>query len=191
MQQQVTALDAMPGSSYMWDARSPRTIGSIFDNSQMNPATRDYMMSPEELAAQSTPNIYITRAPSGQVFQDANIPGSSALRVAGNQEVLGQVPFDRAALQAALEKYGVTLRGPIADALEAKFRGMNPQVRRDITNRTQQLAEQGLRNTIIKAAEPYYAKQYPSLNTLDPNATLSDLLKNPEAQKIYDLWMNP
>jgi hypothetical protein len=190
MQQQVTALDAMPGSSYMWDARSPRTIGSIFDNAQMNPATRDYMMSPEELAAQSTPNIYITRAPSGQVFQDANIPGSSALRVAGNQEVLGQVPFDRAALQAALEKYGVTQRNATADALEAKFRGMNPQVRRDITNRTQQLAEQGLRNTISRATEPYYAKQYPSLNTLDTNAPLSELLKNPEAKKIYDLLVN-
>ena len=190
MQQQVTALDAMPGSSYMWDARSPRTIGSIFDNAQMNPATRDYMMSPEELAAQSTPNIYITRAPAGQVFQDANIPGSSALRVAGNQEVLGQVPFDRAALQAALEKYGITPRSEAADALESQYRAMNPQVQLDIANRTQQLAEQGLRNTIIRAAEPYYAKQYPSLNTLDPNATLSDLLKNPEAKKIYDLWMN-
>jgi len=190
MQQQVTALDAMPGSSYMWDARSPRTIGSIFDNAQMNPATRDYMMSPEELAAQSTPNIYITRAPSGQVFQDANIPGSSALRVAGNQEVLGQVPFDRAALQAALEKYGVTPRNATADVFESKYRGMNPQVQLDIANRTQQLAEQGLRNTISRATEPYYAKQYPSLNTLDINAPLSELLKNPEAKKIYDVLVN-
>jgi hypothetical protein len=190
MQQQVTALDAMPGSSYMWDARSPRTIGSIFDNAQMNPATRDYMMSPEELAAQSTPNIYITRAPAGQVFQDANIPGSSALRVAGNQEVLGQVPFDRAALQAALEKYGVTPRNATADVFESKYRGMNPQVQLDIANRTQQLAEQGLRNTISRATEPYYAKQYPSLNTLDTNAPLSELLKNPEAKKIYDLLVN-
>ncbi|CAB5222930.1 hypothetical protein UFOVP366_36 [uncultured Caudovirales phage] len=190
MQQQATAGDAMAGSSYMWDARSPQTIGSIFDNAQMNPATRDYMMSPEELAAQSTPNIYITRAPAGQVFQDANVPGSSALRVAGNQEVLGQIPFDRAALQAALEKYGITPRSATADAFESQYRAMNPQVRRDIANRSQQIAEEGLRNTISRAAEPYYAKQYPSLNTLDPNATLSDLLKNPEAKKIYDLLMN-
>lgn len=190
MQQQATAGDAMAGSSYMWDARSPQTIGSIFDNAQMNPAAKDLMMSPEELAAQSTPNIYITRAPANTVFQDANVPGSSALRVAGNQEVLGQVPFDRAALQAALEKYGVTPRSATADALEAKFRGMNPQVRRDIANRQSQLAEEALRNTISRATQPYYAKQYPSLNTLDINAPLSELLKNPEAKKIYDLVVN-
>ena len=190
MQQQATAGDAMAGSSYMWDARSPQTVGSIFDNAQMNPTAKDLMMSPEEFAAQSTPNIYITRAPAGQVFQDANVPGSSALRVAGNQEVLAQVPFDRAALQAALEKYGVTPRSATADALEAKFRGMNPQVRRDIANRQSQLAEEALRNTISRATEPYYAKQYPSLNTLDVNAPLSELLKNPEAKKIYDLVVN-
>ena len=193
MQQQVTAGDAMAGSSYMWDARSPQTVGSIFDNPQMNPALQDFMMTPEELAAQSMPNIYITRAPAGQVFQDANIPGSAGLRVAGNQEVLAQVPFDRAALQAALEKYGVTPRSATADRLEAKFRGMNPQVRRDIANKAAQKAEEGLRliiSRIDSPNSPAYAQLYPGLKGLNPNAPLSELLSNPTAKQYFDEQVN-
>ena len=190
MQQQVTAGDAMAGSSYMWDARSPQTVGSIFDNAQMNPALQDLMMTPEELAAQSMPNIYITRAPAGQVFQDANIPGSAGLRVAGNQEVLAQVPFDRAALQAALEKYGVTPRSATADRLEAKFRGMNPQVRRDIANKVIQKTEEDLRLIISRIDSPAYAKLYPGLKGLNPNAPLSELLSNPTAKQYFDEQVN-
>ena len=186
MQQQATAGDAMAGSSYMWDARSPQTVGSIFDNAQMNPAGKDLMMSPEELAALPQPNLYITRAPAGQVFQDANVPGSSALRVAGNQEVLAQVPFDRAALQAALEKYGVTPRSATADRLEAKFRGMNPQVRRDIAGRPYQLAEEALRREISQGTNPYLEKNFPGLSKLDPNAPIGELLRDPDARKRFE-----
>jgi hypothetical protein len=140
MQQQATAGDAMAGSSYMWDARSPRTVGNIFDNPQMNPANKDFMMSPEEIAAQATPNIYITRAPAGQVFQDANVPGSAALRVAGNQEVLSQIPFSREALEAAMQKYAGTTRNIKADIAESNYRGLIPTVKTNIGTRSQQLA---------------------------------------------------
>ena len=189
MQQQATAGDAMAGSSYMWDARSPRTVGSIFDNPQMNPANKDFMMSPEEIAAQATPNIYITRAPAGQVFQDANVPGSASLRVAGNQEVLSQIPFSREALEAAMQKYAGTTRNIKADIAESNYRGLNPTVKANIAARSQQLAEEALRKTITSSANPYYAKNFPGLSELNPNASLAELLRNPDAKRFYDQYV--
>ena len=191
MQQQATAGDAMAGSSYMWDARSPQTINNIFDNWQVNPELQTHLLAtPEELAAAPKPFLYVTRTPANQVFQDANVPGSSALRVAGNQEVLAQVPWDRAALKAAMEKYAGPTRNATADALEFKYRGMNPKVRRDIANKAAQKAEEDLRLIISRADSPAYAKIYPGLKGLNPNAPLSELLSNPTAKQYFDERVN-
>ena len=189
MQQQAMAGDAMTGSSYMWDARSPRTIESIFDNPQLNPAANaDLMMTPEELAALPQPNLYVTRAPTGQVVQDANVPGSSALRVGGNQEVLAQVPFDRASLQAAMEQYAGPTRNAIADRLEAQYRGLNPAVKADIAGRPYQLAEENLRQVIDRGTNPYFEKNFPGLSKLDPNAPIGELLRDPDARKLFESY---
>jgi hypothetical protein len=187
MQQQAMAGDAMAGSSYMWDARSPQTIGSIFDNPQLNPAANpNLLMTPEELAALPQPNLYVTRAPAGQVVQDANVPGSSALRVGGNQEVLAQVPFDRASLQAAMEQYAGPTRSATADTLEAQYRGLNPTVKADIANRPYQLAEENLRQVISRGTNPYFEKNFPGLSKLDPNAPIGELLRDPDARKLFE-----
>jgi len=189
MQQQAMAGDAMAGSSYMWDARSPQTIGSIFDNPQLNPsANPNLLLTPEELAALPQPNLYVTRAPAGQVVQDANVPNSSAFRVGGNQEVLAQVPFDRASLQAAMEKFAGPTRSATADALEAQYRGLNPAVRADIAGRPYQLAEENLRQVISRGTNPYFEKNFPGLNTLDPNAPLGELLRDPDARKLFEQY---
>lgn len=187
MQQQAMAGDAMAGSSYMWDARSPQTIGNIFDNPQLNPAANpNLLMTPEELAALPQPNLYVTRAPAGQVVQDANVPGSSALRVGGNQEVLAQVPFDRASLQAAMEQYAGPTRSATADTLEAQYRGLNPAVKADIANRPYQLAEENLRQVISRGTNPYFEKNFPGLSKLDPNAPIGELLRDPDARKLFE-----
>jgi hypothetical protein len=189
MQQQAMAGDAMAGSSYMWDARSPQTIGSIFDNPQLNPATNpNLLLTPEELAALPQPNLYVTRAPAGQVVQDANVPGSSALRVGGNQEVLAQVPFDRASLQAAMEQYAGPTRNATADALEAQYRGLNPAVRADIAGRPYQLAEENLRQVISRGTNPYFEKNFPGLSKLDPNAPIGELLRDADARKLFEQY---
>jgi hypothetical protein len=187
MQQQAMAGDAMAGSSYMWDARSPQTIGNIFDNPQLNPAANpNLLMTPEELAALPQPNLYVTRAPAGQVVQDANVPNSSALRVGGNQEVLAQVPFDRASLQAAMEQYAGPTRSATADTLEAQYRGLNPAVKADIANRPYQLAEENLRQVISRGTNPYFEKNFPGLSKLDPNAPIGELLRDPDARKLFE-----
>jgi hypothetical protein len=187
MQQQAMAGDAMAGSSYMWDARSPQTIGSIFDNPQLNPAANpNLLLTPEELAALPQPNLYVTRAPAGQVVQDANVPNSSALRVGGNQEVLAQVPFDRASLQAAMEQYAGPTRSGTADRLESQYRGLNPTVKADIANRPYQLAEENLRQVISRGTNPYFEKNFPGLSKLDPNAPIGELLRDPDARKLFE-----
>ena len=189
MQQQAMAGDAMAGSSYMWDARSPQTIGSIFDNPQLNPAANpNLLLTPEELAALPQPNLYVTRAPAGQVVQDANVPGSSALRVGGNQEVLAQVPFDRASLQAAMEQYAGPTRNATADALEAQYRGLNPAVRANIAGRPYQLAEENLRQVISRGTNPYFEKNFPGLSKLDPNAPIGELLRDADARKLFEQY---
>ena len=144
------------------------------------------MMSPEELAALPQPNLYVTRAPAGQVVQDANVPGSSALRVGGNQEVLAQVPFDRASLQAAMEQYAGPTRSVIADRLEAQYRGLNPAVKADIAGRPYQLAEEALRREISQGTNPYLEKNFPGLSKLDPNAPIGELLRDPDARKRFE-----
>jgi hypothetical protein len=189
MQNQYMAGDSMTGSSYMWDAKSPQGISQIFDNWQLNPELADFLMTPEELAYH-TPNIYLTRAPANTVFQDANVLNSPSLRVAGNQEVITQLPRDRAALQAVLEKYGITQRSAQADKLESKFRGMNPQVRRDVINRPRQMAEEQLRITISRGFMPGTETYYPGIYKLDPNAPLEELLRDPSAQKLFDNMVN-
>jgi hypothetical protein len=189
MQNQYMAGDSMTGSSYMWDAKSPQGISQIFDNWQLNPELADFLMTPEELAYH-TPEIYLTRAPANTVFQDANVLNSPSLRVAGNQEVITQLPRERAALQAVLEKYGITQRSAQADRLESKFRGMNPQVRRDVINRPRQMAEEQLRITISRGFMPGTETYYPGIYKLDPNAPLEELLRDPSAQKLFDNMVN-
>ena len=189
MQQQSMAGDAFAGSSYMWDAKSPNVFWQTFENPQLNrhlPSGQEFNlfeMTEAERAAIPKPNVYLTRAPANTVFQDANVPGSPGLRVAGNQEVLEQLPSDRAALQAAFDKYGITQRSEIADRLEAKFRGMNPQVRRDIRLKPLIKVEENLRGTIRNQGK-YYTTNFPSMMKLDYNAPLAELLKNPEARNF-------
>ena len=183
LQQQFMAGDAFPGSSYMWDARSQLGVNQVFDNWQLNPELSEFMMTPEELAA-SMPNIYLTRAPANTVFQDANVLNFPSLRVAGNQEVLEQLPRDRAALQAVLEKYGITQRSAQADRLESKFRGMNPQVRMDLRMKPFIKTEEMLRG-VIRNQAPYHTTNFPDMMKLDYRAPLVELLKDPEARKFY------
>ena len=189
LQQQSMAGDAFPGSSYMWDAKSPNVFWQTFENPQLNrhlPSGQEFNLfelTEADRAAIPKPNVYLTRAPANTVFQDANIPGSAGLRVAGNQEVLEQLPSDRAALQAAFDKYGITQRSEIADRLEAKFRGMNPQVRRDIRLKPLIKVEENLRGTIRNQGK-YYTTNFPSMMKLDYNAPLAELLKNPEARNF-------
>ena len=183
LQNQYMAGDAFPGSSYMWDAKSQLGVDQVFDNWQLNPELADFMMTPEELAYH-TPNIYLTRAPANTVFQDANVLNFPSLRVAGNQEVITQLPRDRAALQAVLEKYGITQRSAQADRLESKFRGMNPQVRMDVRRKPFIKAEEMLRG-VIRDQKPYYTTNFSDMMKLDYRAPLVELLKDPAAKEFY------
>jgi len=172
-QTQGAASDSLVGSSYMWDARSPQTPTNIFDNPQMA----------DIAGLGETPSIYVTR-PQGRVFADANVPMSSALRVAGPQEVLTQLPFDQQALSQYLESLGVSPRSATADRLEQAYRGLSPVVRQQVANRPNQMAEEALRTAIRMAGEGN--QQYASLVGLDRSAPLDQLLTSPEAMRIYN-----
>jgi hypothetical protein len=172
-QTQGAASDSLVGSSYMWDARSPQTPTNIFDNPQMA----------DIAGLGETPSIYVTR-PQGRVFADANVPMSSALRVAGPQEVLTQLPFDQQALSQYLESLGVSPRSATADRLEQAYRGLSPVVRQQVANRPNQMAEEALRTAIRMAGEGN--QQYASLVGLDRSAPLDQLLASPEALRIYN-----
>lgn len=182
---QWAAGDAMAGSSYMWDARSPR-LQDIFTNPQMNRNAADVFA---DVAAPDS-YAYITRAPANTVFQDANVLGSPALRVAGQQEILQRVPFTAADLAEALAARNIVPRTATADALEAAYRGLNPVVKADVANRPMQLAEEALRRTIATGPNPYMAKNYPGLFDLNPNLSLPELLRNPDARRYFDEYVN-
>ena len=172
-QRQVTARDALPGSSYMWDARSPEMLEQLFPNDPMS-ISGTYG---------DTPSLYVTR-PQGRVFADSNVPVSPALRVQGPQQVLAEIPYDKQALQTYLQKLGVVERGATADKLEQMYRSLSPAVEQQIANRGNQMAEEGVRMAVKlgQSGTPLYL----GLSSLDPNAPLGELLTNPQAKDIYD-----
>jgi hypothetical protein len=171
-QRQVTAADALVGSSYMYDARSPRMLEQLFPDDPLRNA-----------AYGDTPSLYVTR-PQGRVFADSNVPVSPALRVQGPQQVLAEIPYDKQALQTYLQKLGVVERGATADKLEQMYRSLSPVVEQQIANRGNQMAEEGVRMAVKlgQSGTPVYL----GLSSLDPNAPLGELLTNPQAKEIYD-----
>ena len=118
------------------------------------------------------------------MFADANVPMSSALRVAGPQEVLTQLPFDQQALSQYLESLGVSPRSATADRLEQAFRGLSPVVRQQVANRPNQMAEEALRTAIRTAG--LGGGYYGNLAGLDRTAPLDQLLTNSDALRVYN-----
>lgn len=171
---QSTAADALAGSSYMWDARSPETYANIFDNPQMAEMTG---------LGNPPPSLYVTR-PRGPVSQDANVPMSSSLRVQGPQTVIGEVPFTREALQGYLQSIGVVPRSATADRLEQAYRGLSPTVQTQVANRPSQMAEEALRTAIRMANEGN--RFYQEFSGMNPAAPLQELLTEPVAKKLFD-----
>jgi hypothetical protein len=175
---QTTAADAMVGSSYMWDARSPRMMGNVFENPQMSGLAG---MGEE-------PALYVTRA-RGRVFQDANVPNTPALRVAGPQEVIGELPFTREALLNFLESRGISPRSATADRIVTTIRNLSPTVRADVANRPAQLAEERLRAAIRLGRQGGSSNRWSTLAGLDENAPLRQLLSDPNAKNFFDQFM--
>lgn len=173
-QAQGAAEDSLVGSSYLWDARSPQTMNNIFKNWQMT----------EIAGLGNTPSIYVTR-PRGRVFQDANVPMSSALRVEGPQQVVAQLPFNQQAVSQYLEAMGVSPRSATADRLEQAYRGLSPTVRQQVANRPHQRAEEALR-IAIRVGQERPRSPWANIATLDREAPLDQLLTNSEALRVYN-----
>lgn len=135
-QPQRTAGDAVAGSSYMWDARSPYVnSGDVLLNPQMNLANLQFL---DEMPN----NLYLTRAPRRSVIADANIPNAPSLRVQGPQQVVANLPIERDALIAALRSYGVTPRSNMMQNIVSQLRTNSPAFRRSATQRIDDMARE-------------------------------------------------
>lgn len=183
---QRTASDAVPGSSYMWDAKSPYVQkGQVLDNYQMRLRQNPDMFFDDEVLN----TLYLTKAPRRTIIADANVPNSPSLRVIGPQKVVGTLPLEKEALRQALRSYGVNPRSAYIDDLVQKARTLSPRFRASVTQRYSDLAEERLRSAIQQSAgpnkPPAFWGEVHGLG-LDPNAPLDELLANPTARDIFD-----
>jgi hypothetical protein len=179
-QEQSMAGDAKPGSSYMWDAHSPTALEQPFTNPQ-------YVGEPG-FNWNATPAVYLTRAPSHTVFQDANVLDGPSLRVAGNQEIIESIPHDRAALSEVLKKHGIETRSFEDDETMIKERASHPQIKRDLAEKPLHYAENSIR-LLIKQNRPRppqaTTSTWQDMMKLDHKAPLIELLKQPDARRIF------
>jgi len=178
---QIAAGDAMTGSSYMWDARSPTSLVQPFKNPMH--------VGEEGFDSGHTPSIYLTRAPSSTVFHDMNTPGKPSLRVAGNQEIIESIPYDPNALAETLKKHGIETRSFEDDDIEIARRMEHPQVKRDLAEQPLRKGEEVIR-TLIREKRPGIAARYPDMMKLDHNAPLAELLKEPSARNLFQNHAN-
>jgi hypothetical protein len=201
-QAQSTALDAVPGSSYMWDAKSPYVgKGKVLENQQMNLARSDVPSLIERLDPRLN-TLYLTKAPRRNVMIDANVPDSASLRVMGPQKVVAKLPIEQEALMAALRSYGINPRSQLAQKMIQKMRTSSPRSLRSISARPMDIAESKLRNAIKNTSQtsPKSTARSgrPTINlektifddlrplNLDPEAPLKELLQNPTVRKIFN-----
>jgi len=201
-QAQSTAMDAVPGSSYMWDAKSPYVgKGKVLENQQMNLARSDVPSLIERLDPRLN-TLYLTKAPRRNVMIDANVPDSASLRVMGPQKVVAKLPIEQEALMAALRSYGINPRSQLAQKMIQKMRTSSPRSLRSISARPMDIAESKLRNAIKNTSQtsPKSTARSgrPTINlektifddlrplNLDPEAPLKELLQNPTVRKIFN-----
>jgi len=201
-QAQSTALDAVPGSSYMWDAKSPYVgKGKVLENQQMNLARSDVPSLIERLDPRLN-TLYLTKAPRRNVMIDANVPDSASLRVMGPQKVVAKLPIEQEALMAALRSYGINPRSQLAQKMIQKMRTSSPRSLRSISAQPMDIAESKLRNAIKNTSQtsPKSTARSgrPTINlektifddlrplNLDPEAPLKELLQNPTVRKIFN-----
>lgn len=120
---------------------------------------------------------------------DANVPGSSSLRVLGPQKVVGTLPVEREAMVNALRQYGVNPRSAYIEDLVGRARAASPRFRASVKQRLNDLAEERLRVALRVVGEgPKPGAWWGNLHGLglDPNAPLQELLKNPTARQAFD-----
>jgi len=191
---QNTANDAIAGSSYMWDAKSPYVgKGKVLQNQQMNLGSNGLI---EKLDPRLN-TLYLTKAPRRNVMIDANVPDSASLRVLGPQKVVAKLPIEQEALMSALRSYGINPRSQLAQKLMQKVRASSPRSLRSLSARPNDLAEDRLRVAIQKVNDmdkPIANKniQWGRLYgmNLDPNAPLEELLKDPTVRDVFRGFLN-
>jgi hypothetical protein len=216
-QAQSTASDAVQGSSYMWDAKSPY-VGKGPTSTEPASMLKNWQMrlsNVDEFGTPVTPNtLYLTKAPRRNVIPDANVPDSASLRVMGPQTVVGKLPIEQEALRAALRSYGLNPRSQLAQNMIQRFRTSSPRFLTSVAARPIDRAEASLRKAIELSPQKSAAKTAndaavtsrsrtrPSLNlaktiyeelaplNLDPTTPLQELLQNPTVRKIFDGFIN-
>lgn len=216
-QAQSTASDAVQGSSYMWDAKSPY-VGKGPTAQEPNSMLQNFQMrlsNVNQFGEPMTPNtLYLTKTKRRNVIPDANVPDSASLRVLGPQQVVAKLPIEQEALRAALRSYGLNPRSQLAQNMIQKFRTSSPRFLQSVAARPIDKAEISLRKAIELSSEKSAAKTAydtaatsrsrgrPSINlgktiydhlaplNLDPSAPLSELLKNPTVRKIFDEFLD-
>ena len=179
---QATAADSMPGTSYMWDATNPNTVGGIFSNPQMarvdiDPVTGNPISQfmGEEF---QYPVGYFVRAPKSRTGTDINIPDSEALAVQGSQKVLEKIVLDSPqALQELLARrrvMGMTQEDARKKILENK---LMPGVPEAIANRNSYIAENFIRDNIANRA--------PGYENYNVNMTIDEIINHPTLGKVF------
>lgn len=110
---QVTALDAIPGSAYFWSApgrdmtAAAEQIPYQWNNALFRRA--DMLEMPPEFY-NPNPSAYLVRAPASQVLPDANVAGSVARRVEGSLPVVRDITGlidNPEAMRKAMRHYGL------------------------------------------------------------------------------------
>ena len=179
---QATAADSMPGTSYMWDATNPNTVGGIFSNPQMarvdiDPVTGNPISQfmGEEF---QYPVGYYVRAPKSRTGTDINIPDSEALAVQGSQKVIEKILLDNPqALQELLARRRV-MGMTQDDALRKILANKNmPGVPEAIANRNSSMAENFIRDKIANRALGY--------ENYNVNMTLDEIINHPILGKTF------
>ena len=113
---QVTALDAIPGSAYFWSGEARDLTKAVEEVPfQWNNALFRRADELEMPAAHysPTPSAYLVRTPQSNVLQDMNVPGSVARRVEGSMPVVRDITSminDPEAMSKALRHYGLSSR---------------------------------------------------------------------------------
>lgn len=85
---QVTASDAVGGYSYAWDAQT-----GVKDSVINQVSNRTKMVDSLDENIIKSHSVYLTRAPSAEVFPDVNVPGTAARAIKGEgvQTILDKV----------------------------------------------------------------------------------------------------
>lgn len=125
---QVTALDAIPGSAYFWSSQGKDLTAAVDQVPfQWNNAIwrRSDMIAEPPSFYNAEPSAYLVRTPTRKVLEDANVPGSVARRVEGQLPVVKDISGmieNPEAMKKALRHYGLGSRA-VPDVAKIAERG--------------------------------------------------------------------